>query len=367
MFDGKVNDHDRQHCLTDKQCLGMNPDILSPGERCASTSNRNFEGRQGPGGRTHLMSPAMAAAAAIVGKLADVRKLSSYDKAPPNAKNAPATIDSNDPSSDIDLNELLDLDETSQGNTVSTGAPSSSGSGLPAFTQLKGIAAVLDRANVDTDAIIPKQFLKTIKRSGLSAGLFYESRFNKDGSKTDFVLNTEPYTKSKILVCTGPNFGCGSSREHAPWALLDFGIKCVIAPSYGDIFYNNTLKNGMLPIRITDQSVLKTIAERARAGEEIEVDLVERNIKDASGKVLAPSFEIDDFRRKCLIEGLDEIGLTLQKLDLITRFEQMRSQETPWIDGSGYLSRHRTEAVKVEAAPVPTTNRGEVISEPLEW
>ncbi|QIX01171.1 hypothetical protein AMS68_006688 [Peltaster fructicola] len=348
-------------------CLGMNPDILSPGERCASTSNRNFEGRQGPGGRTHLMSPAMAAAAAIVGKLADVRHLSGYEKALPNAKNAPASVESNDPESDADLDNILDLDEESQGNVVKTGAPSSSGSGLPKFTQLKGIAAPLDRANVDTDAIIPKQFLKTIKRSGLSNGLFYESRHNKDGSvNTDFVLNKEPYTKSKILVCTGPNFGCGSSREHAPWALLDFGIKSIIAPSFGDIFFNNTLKNGMLPIRITDKPALDAIAAEARAGREIEVDLVDRSIKDASGKVLAP-FEVDEFRRKCLIEGLDEIGLTLQKDDIITRFEQRRSQETPWIDGSGYLSRRRTGAVKIEAVPVPTTNRGEEKKEPLEW
>jgi 3-isopropylmalate dehydratase len=355
-------------------CLGMNPDILSPGERCASTSNRNFEGRQGAGGRTHLMSPAMAAAAALVGKLADVRHLSGYEQAVPSAKRAnnrvespTSQLDETEPESDVDLDNILDLPEEGQGNTVSTGAPTSGGTGLPKFTQLKGIAAPLDRSNVDTDAIIPKQFLKTIKRSGLSAGLFHAWRFNEDGSKNpDFVLNKEPYTKSKIMVVSGPNFGCGSSREHAPWALLDFGIKCIIAGSFGDIFFNNTFKNGMLPLQIDDAEKLKKIYAEADAGREIEVDLENNNVKDAEGNVLA-EFEIDGFKRHCLVNGLDEIGLTMMKDDIITKFERRRTEETPWLDGSGYLSRHRTGPVKVEAAPVPKTNRGEEKSEPLEW
>lgn len=353
-------------------CLGMNPDILSPGERCASTSNRNFEGRQGAGGRTHLMSPAMAAAAALVGKLADVRNLAGYEQALPSAKRAPNRIESptsqlDDAESDVDLDNVLDLPEVGQGNTVQTSAPASSGTGLPKFTQLKGIAAPLDRSNVDTDAIIPKQFLKTIKRSGLSTGLFHGWRFNEDGSKNgDFVLNKEPYTASKILVVSGPNFGCGSSREHAPWALLDFGIKCIIASSFGDIFFNNTFKNGMLPLKIADEAKLQKIYAEAEAGRELEVDLENTVVKDAQGNVLA-EFEVDGFKKHCLVNGLDEIGLTMQKDDIITKFESRRSVETPWLDGSGYLSRHRTGAVKVDAAPVPKTNRGEEKSEPLEW
>lgn len=354
-------------------CLGMNPDILSPGERCASTSNRNFEGRQGAGGRTHLMSPIMAAAAALAGKLADVRKVAGYEEAMPSAKKAPTTIASQahveDPESDIDIENILDAPENSnaQGNGAHSKAPAGASAGMPKFTQWKGIAAPLQSSNVDTDAIIPKQFLKTIKRAGLSKGLFYAWRFNEDGSlKKDFVLNQDPYTKAKILVVSGPNFGCGSSREHAPWALLDFGIKCIIASSFGDIFYNNTFKNGMLPLRVTDENALKQIFEEAKAGREIEVDLASNTVKDASGKELA-SFEVDDFRRHCLLNGLDEIGLTMQDDAKISKFERRRTEDTPWLDGSGYLSRHRTGAVKVEAAPVPKTNRGEEKTEPLEW
>lgn len=350
-------------------CLGMNPDILSPGERCASTSNRNFEGRQGAGGRTHLMSPAMAAAAALVGKLADVRKLAGYEQALPNAKSGPTMIESlgEDPESDVDLENLMDLPQSETGAVASTKAPANGAAGMPPFTQLKGIAAPLERSNVDTDAIIPKQFLKTIKRAGLASGLFYEMRFNQDGSlNKDFVLNQEPWTKSKILVVSGPNFGCGSSREHAPWALLDFGIKCVIASSFGDIFFNNTFKNGMLPLKITDEKALQTILAEAQAGREIEVDLEANVVKDAEGKELA-KFEVEEFRRHCLLNGLDDIGLTFLDEDKISKFEKRRTQETPWLDGSGYLSRNRKGAVKVEAAPVPKTNRGEEKSEPLEW
>jgi len=351
-------------------CLGMNPDILSPGERCASTSNRNFEGRQGAGGRTHLMSPAMAAAAALVGKLADVRNLAGYEQALPSAKKAGTDIQQppqvEDPESDIDMEKLLDLPVDKQGNTVRTGAPSGA-TGMPPFTQLRGIAAPMERSNVDTDAIIPKQFLKTIKRAGLSKGLFYAWRFNDDGSlNKDFVLNQEPYTKAKILVVTGPNFGCGSSREHAPWALLDFGIKCVIASSFGDIFLNNTFKNGMLPLVLPDQEALQRIAAEAKAGREIEVDLESQTVKDAAGNTLG-KFQTDEFRRHCLINGLDDIGLTMQQEEKVANFERRRTEETPWLDGSGYLSRHRRGAVKVPAAPVPRTNRGDEKQEPLEW
>ncbi|TKA70194.1 hypothetical protein B0A55_07007 [Friedmanniomyces simplex] len=310
----------------------------------------------------------MAAAAALKGKLADVRKLSDYEQALPNSKNPPQHIETphvEDPESDADLDNILDLNENSQGNSVKTSAPSSS-AGMPKFTQLKGIAAPLEQSNIDTDAIIPKQFLKTIKRAGLSKGLFHAWRWNPDGSvKEDFILNKEPYTKAKILVVTGPNFGCGSSREHAPWALLDFGITCILAPSFGDIFFNNTLKNGMLPQVIEDTAALRKITEEASAGREIEVDLEAQNVKDAKGHVLA-EFKTDDFRRNCLINGLDDIGLTMQKEEMITKFEGRRTEETPWLDGSGFLSRHRKGAVKVDAAPVPKTNQGEEVQEPLE-
>ncbi|KAF1819468.1 3-isopropylmalate dehydratase [Dissoconium aciculare CBS 342.82] len=349
-------------------CLGMNPDILSPGERCASTSNRNFEGRQGAGGRTHLMSPAMVAAAALAGKLADVRNLEGYEQALPKAKSGPINVEAyvDEPESDADIENILDLPEDSH----ITKAPTSvaSPAGMPPFKQLKGIAAPMDRTNVDTDAIIPKQFLKTIKRAGLSSGLFHGWRYQADGKtpNPDFVLNQEPFSKAKILVVSGPNFGCGSSREHAPWALLDYGIKCVIASSFGDIFYNNTFKNGMLPLRIPDEAALQAIFAEASAGREIEVDLEANSVKTADGKVLA-EFEVDEFRRHCLLNGLDDIGLTMQDDEKIAAFEKRRTLETPWLDGAGYLAKHRPEAVKINAAPVPTTNRGEEKKEPLDW
>ena len=348
-------------------CLGMNPDILSPQERCASTSNRNFEGRQGAGGRTHLMSPVMAAAAALTGKLTDVRTLTNSNatpaKASPKVDLAPEVANI---SEDDELDRVADQPEDSEPQATEGAAASG---GQIKFTTLKGIAAPMERGNVDTDAIIPKQFLKTIKRTGLGTALFYELRYHADKSEnSDFVLNKPPYRDAKILVVTGPNFGCGSSREHAPWALLDFGIKCVIAPSYADIFFNNTFKNGMLPVIINDTSKLNSIAEEAKAGREIEVDLVEQKVKTAEGNVLA-DFDVEEFRKHCLVNGLDDIGLTMQMNDKIKTFEQNRTRETPWLDGSGYLRRGAGSKgpIKVEAVPVPKTNRGEQIDEPLEW
>lgn len=346
-------------------CLGMNPDILSPKERCASTSNRNFEGRQGAGGRTHLMSPVMAAAAAIVGKLADVRKVASADRSQP-AKVAPqiavAEPSTEDVLSDEDLDRIMDVPEDDP--SASSGAASAS-AGMPKFTQLKGIAAPMERANVDTDAIIPKQFLKTIKRSGLGSALFYQWRYDTDSGKEnpDFILNKEPYRNAKVLVVTGPNFGCGSSREHAPWALLDFGIRCIIAPSFADIHETNLYKNGMLPI-VLDPESLERVAAEARAGREIEIDLPAQTVKTADGQELG-KFEVESFKKHCLVNGLDDIGLTTQMEDKIRDFERRRTQNTPWLDGSGYLKR--TGPVKVEAVPVPKTNRGDVKEDPLEW
>ncbi|KAF8430282.1 aconitase family-domain-containing protein [Tirmania nivea] len=340
-------------------CLGMNSDILSPKERCASTSNRNFEGRQGAGGRTHLMSPAMAAAAAVTGKITDIRKLMSNKgvaqvEGPPKISVAP---ENEELVSDEDLDKVADIP---QGSTLSSTNAHPAGekpAGIPRFEILKGIAAPLPIANVDTDAIIPKQFLKTIKRTGLGIALFWALRFNPDGTENpDFVLNKQPYRQSKILVVTGPNFGCGSSREHAPWALLDFGIKAIIAPSFADIFFNNTFKNGMLPIIISSPDTLSVLAAEADAGRELEVDLPSQTIRNSAGEELC-KFDVDEFRKHCLVNGLDDIGLTLQKEDLILEYEKKRSTEWPWLDGAGYLSKHR-KPVKVDAVKVPTTNRG---------
>lgn len=350
-------------------CLGMNPDILSPGERCASTSNRNFEGRQGAGGRTHLMSPVMAAAAAIVGNLADVRKL-----APPSAgatKGSPRIeLDAHmeEVSSDDDIERIMDLPADSTPKQSTPTSTKGASAGMPKFETLRGYAAPFDIANIDTDAIIPKQFLKTIKRSGLGSALFHAWRYEAGTDKEDatFVLNQEPFRNAKILVCNGPNFGCGSSREHAPWALLDFGIKCIIAPSFGDIFFNNTFKNGMLPLRITDPSSLSKLFDLAKAGEQLEVDLPAQVIRSEDGTQIC-AFDVEEFRKHCLVNGLDDIGLTMAKEEKIERHEAKRSSVWPWLDGSGYLKRHGRGPVKIEARGVPKTNRGEVVSEPLEW
>lgn len=351
-------------------CLGMNPDILSPKERCASTSNRNFEGRQGAGGRTHLMSPVMAAAAAISGKLADVRKFAEYNSSP----HAEAAISKSQPELDAqteDEAESSDQEMTGQSDAVqATSASTASGdsTGLAKFLTLKGIAGALDMANVDTDAIIPKQFLKTIKRTGLGTALFNALRYNEDGSENpNFVLNKEPYRSSKILVCTGENFGCGSSREHAPWALLDFGIKCVIAPSFADIFFNNMFKNGMLPVRVENKADLDAIAAEARAGRELEIDLPNQVIKNSAGDAIC-KFEVEEFRKHCLVNGLDDIGLTMQLEDKISAFERSMTENTPWLDGKAYLKRKgQGGKLAAKAVPVPKTNRGEEKKEPLEW
>lgn len=346
-------------------CLGMNPDILAPQERCASTSNRNFEGRQGAGGRTHLVSPAMAAVAAITGRLTDIRKHTQAETEHGSPKIA-VQAEHPEAITDDDLDKLNDIPTDEEATNASTPFSAGTSTGLPPFTTLKGIAAPLHIANIDTDAIIPKQFLKTIKRTGLGSALFWALRFNPDGSeKPNFVLNQEPYRAAKVLVVTGPNFGCGSSREHAPWALLDFGIKCIIAPSFADIFHNNTFKNGMLPIAITDEAALKAIADEADAGKEIEVDLVNQVIRSADGAELA-KFDVEEFRKHCLVNGFDDIGLTMQMEDKIRQFEARRTREWSWLDGSGYLAKHRPGPVKVEAAKVPTTNRG-FEKEITEW
>ena len=196
------------------------------------------------------------------------------------------------------------------------------------FNILKGIPANLPMINVDTDMIIPKQFLKTIKRSGLGKSLFFEMRYDEQGKKKDnFILNKEPYNKSSILL-TGKNFGCGSSREHAPWALLDFGITCIIGLGFADIFYNNCFKNGMLPI-VLSQNHLEEIVEYSKRKEMVEINLTKQEIKFGN-KII--NFEIDPFKKKCLLNGLDDIALSLEKSEKIFSFENNLAKNKPWIN-----------------------------------
>ena len=195
------------------------------------------------------------------------------------------------------------------------------------FNQLKSIPAYLPIVNIDTDMIIPKQFLKTIKRTGLGKNLFYEMRYDNEGKEIkEFILNQPPFNQSKILI-VGKNFGCGSSREHAPWALLDFGITCVISSSYADIFYNNCFKNGILPIVISDDKI-KQISEYSTRKEELLVDLSEQKITFGNNEIM---FELDPFKKKCLIEGLDDIALSLEKSNKITDYENKLELNKPWI------------------------------------
>jgi len=195
------------------------------------------------------------------------------------------------------------------------------------FNSLKSIPVYLPIVNIDTDMIIPKQFLKTIKRTGLGKSLFFDMRYDDNGNEIkDFILNKEPYNKSKILIA-GKNFGCGSSREHAPWALLDFGITCVISSSYADIFYNNCFKNGILPIILAEDKI-KELSEYSKRKEEIAIDLKEEKIIFGNNEI---KFEIDTFKKKCLIEGLDDIALSLEKSEKIIFFETELKNKKPWV------------------------------------
>ena len=195
------------------------------------------------------------------------------------------------------------------------------------FNKLKSIPAYLPIVNIDTDMIIPKQFLKTIKRTGLGKNLFFEMRYDEKGNiVSDFILNQHPFNKSKILIA-GKNFGCGSSREHAPWALLDFGITCVISSSYADIFYNNCFKNGILPIILDDEKI-KELSQYSNRKEQIEIDLENQKIIFGNNEI---KFEIDPFKKKCLLEGLDDIALSLEKTDKIISYEKNLKNSKPWI------------------------------------
>ena len=198
------------------------------------------------------------------------------------------------------------------------------------FDKLEGVAAPMDIINIDTDMIIPKQFLKTIKRSGLGKSLFFEMRYTNDGDENaEFILNKPAYRSAQILVA-GDNFGCGSSREHAPWALLDYGIRCVISTSFADIFYNNCFKNGILPIKVTPEQRDALLADAADIeNPELKIDLSLQEISRPNGVTI--SFEIDPFRKECLLNGLDDIGLTLEKSEMIRSYEQKRSSSLPWL------------------------------------
>ena len=196
------------------------------------------------------------------------------------------------------------------------------------FNILKGIPACLSMINIDTDMIIPKQFLKTIKRTGLGKSLFYEMRYDENGKKIkEFVLNKEPYNNSSILLA-GKNFGCGSSREHAPWALLDFGIKCIIAPSFADIFYNNCFKNGMLPV-VLDEKKIEELVQYSKRKENIEINLTEQQIIFGNKRI---EFEIDSFKKECLLNGLDDIALSLEQSEKISSYENQLKKNKPWVN-----------------------------------
>jgi 3-isopropylmalate dehydratase len=336
-------------------CLAMNPDKLQPQERCASTSNRNFEGRQGNGGRTHLMSPAMAAAAAVSGAIADVRKFPFLGD--PTADPRIAKVDT---LSNVFSTERLE----SPGAVISPPPPylknqkkASSDdddvdaavvtAALPRFESITGVAAPLDIQNVDTDMIIPKEFLKTIKRSGLGFAAFAELRYmnpqevatiGEEVAKPnpDFILNKKGYNnRATSILVAGDNFGCGSSREHAPWSIEDMGIRCIISTSFADIFYNNCFNSGMLPVTLQRNEVEALLEDAATPGTEITVDLVHQKVirPDGRGEF---SFDIDPFRKHCLVNGLDKIGLTLEKSDEIAKFEKERSKKYPWLDGASF-------------------------------
>ncbi|GMH50603.1 hypothetical protein TrLO_g14027 [Triparma laevis f. longispina] len=339
-------------------CLAMNADKLKPQERCASTSNRNFEGRQGGGGRTHLVSPAMAAAAAVAGTLTDIR---NYPYLGEDGTD-PRLTDTNNRGSRVFSTEEL----KSPGAVVSPVAPylkdkvgeGKVKSGLPKFEVLTGKSAPLDIQNIDTDMIIPKEFLKTIKRAGLGFAAFAELRYkNADEVATigedvaipnpDFVLNKPEYADTSILIA-GDNFGCGSSREHAPWSINDMGIRCIISTSFADIFYNNCFNNGMLPLILKREEVEELLAHanNANSEHELTIDLPNQKVVkekshswDADGNLITHearsySFDIDPFRKMCLLNGLDKIGLTLEKVSEIEKFEEKRSAAWPWLDGA---------------------------------
>ncbi|KAH9245964.1 3-isopropylmalate dehydratase, large subunit [Batrachochytrium salamandrivorans] len=301
-------------------CLGMNGDQLAPQERCASTSNRNFEGRQGRGGRTHLVSPAMAAAAAVTGHLTDVRKIMGVRKfstkvtAPPPAAKTASKVPDRDP--------LKFPWSASRGRVAWSGA-------MEPFKRHVGEAVSMPQPNIDTDDIIPAIHLKTVKKTGLGYALFEKARYQEGSNCTkenpEFPLNQN---KKASVILGGENFGCGSSREHAVWALLDYGIRVVIAPSFADIFYNNSLKNGLLPVVLPQKDIDVLKQETAP----LDVDLAWQVVASQDGQKMFKFANLDQAKRELLFAGLDEIGATLTNSgDKIAAFEKKRQQELPWL------------------------------------
>ncbi|KAJ4469975.1 aconitase [Lentinula edodes] len=307
-------------------CVGLNPDQLANGERCASTSNRNFRDRQGTGGRTHLVSPAMAVAAAVTGKLIDVRKLVNMDNIQHDSVTTIAlpSLLAGGPMS-TDTLPYANIDESSDEETVTVVRQSRQ------FISVQGIVAPFQMDNIDTDMLIPASLVKGLTRTGLGHALFNRLRFDPvSGIKTTFVLNQTPYNESKILACSGENFGCGSSREHAVWALKDFGISCVIAPSYGDIFSQNCLQNGVLLVTLP-QDTCQILVDYASTGHEINVDLIQCKITciDTGTTLL---FKVDAAHRQQLLGGVDSIDITLQNADKIEEYEAQRKVKWSWLE-----------------------------------
>ncbi|KAH8797954.1 3-isopropylmalate dehydratase, partial [Xylogone sp. PMI_703] len=315
-------------------CLAMNGDVLAPGERCASTTNRNFEGRQGAGGRTHLLSPSMAAAAAISGHMVDVRDFLGTENGSIEVTNQ--TLSGNKVKSYGPIKTASPLGSPIVTDEAVANRPQEhskkSVGDIPKFDVLSSIPAPFDMQNINTDLIIPGDFLKTTKRSGLGPNLFRDLRYTtrKGEENPEFILNQDPYRKSQILICTGENFGCGSSREHAVWSLSDFGFRCIIAPSIASIFFNNCGKNGVLAIALDDAEALKKIHVAGVTQRSVEVDLHNQEIRYGGGDIIS-KFDVDPYTKHCLINGLDDIDNTLVNEEKIYAFENKQKAKFPWL------------------------------------
>jgi 3-isopropylmalate dehydratase len=326
-------------------CVGLNDDALLAEERCASTSNRNFENRQGTAGRTHLVSPVVAAATAIMGTLA--APSSNYD-----SRGDTIHLQRDDPVQSSESEDWSDDDSASQDSvpklSVSRLAKKIDQDGTKRTTRndiqklvptaasqhfeddISGLVAVIERANIDTDAIFPKQFCTTTERTGLAHALFHNLRYYTNGDcKTDFVLNKPLYQNAPILLATGANFGCGSSREHAVWALKDFGFRCIIAPSFADIFYNNAFKNGLLLIKV-ETATMDYITTESYAGRHIRINLREQTIRFEEGA--AQHFDIPQRRKHELLSGVGEIESSLAFEREIRSYEDLSRRVSPWLE-----------------------------------
>ncbi|KAL8980477.1 MAG: hypothetical protein Q9205_004446 [Flavoplaca limonia] len=306
-------------------CVGLNEDALLPFERCASTSNRNFESRQGTSGRTHLVSPVVAAGTAIKGTLSEP----PLDKIPSLADTYGVEYSSGSDESDSESeaedseNEIVD--------SMKPPKPASLAAKVRYTSVVQGTVAVIERSNIDTDCIFPKQFCTTTERTGLGHALFHNLRYNPAGEpNTEFILNRAEGTAAAILLATGPNFGCGSSREHAVWALQDFGFQCIMAPSFADIFYNNAFKNGLLLVKADAELMAKVLAA-SRNQTRVQIDLTEQKMSDQNNVGLG-RFDIEKSRKTELLNDMDEIDTTLDSLAEIKAFEGSRRAALPWIE-----------------------------------